>query len=115
MKLHKRREENTHTHTHTHTHTCAQQANPYFGKARKKSQLQEPGRVNAHLEQPVERLPDQRPAHGAPRQRQAALFVPGQAPAEAPQLPGQRQQQERGQDRGERGGQGRQHPELGQG
>lgn len=60
----------------------------------------------------MECLPDQRPAHGAPRQREAALLVPGQAPAEAPQLPGQHQQQERGQHRGERGGQGRQHPKL---
>lgn len=55
-------------------------------------------RLNAHLEEPVESLSDQRPAHGAPGQRQAALLVPRQAPAEAPQLPGERQQQERGQD-----------------
>lgn len=67
------------------------------------------------LEEPVEGLSDQRPSHGAPRQRQAARLVPGQAPAEAPQLPGQNQQQQGGQQRGERGGQGRKDPELSQG
>lgn len=63
----------------------------------------------------MESLSDQGPTHGALRQRQAALFVPGQTPAKAPQLPGQRQQQERGKERGERGGQGRQHSKLSQG
>lgn len=95
----------------------AQEATLYLWNACKKKnqKLQQPRRVKSHLEQPVESLSDHRPAHGALGQRQAALFVPRQTPAEAPQLPGQRQQQERGQDRGERGGQGRQHPELGQG
>lgn len=63
----------------------------------------------------MESLSDQWPAHGASRQRQAALFVPGQTPAEAPQLPGQCQQQDRGEKRSERGGQGRQHSKLRQG
>lgn len=63
----------------------------------------------------MESLSDQWPAHGASRQRQAALFVPSQTPAEAPQLPGQCQQQDRGEKRSERGGQGRQHSKLRQG
>lgn len=63
----------------------------------------------------MESLSDQWPAHGASRQRQATLFVPGQTPAEAPQLPGQCQQQDRGEKRSERGGQGRQHSKLRQG
>lgn len=63
----------------------------------------------------MESLSDQWPAHGASRQRQAALFVPCQTPAEAPQLPGQCQQQDRGEKRSERGGQGRQHSKLRQG
>lgn len=98
---------------HTLEHTNVQEVNLYFGTLVKKKnlKLQQPRRAIfltlSHLEEPVEGLSDQRPAHGALRQRQVALFVPRQAPAEAPQLPGQRQQQERGQHRGERSGQGR--------
>lgn len=67
--------------------------------------------LSSHLEQPLESLPDQRPAHGPFGQRQLAPSIARQAPAEAPQLPRQRQQQQQRQQRRERGGQRRQQPQ----
>lgn len=92
--------------------TRAQRVTHIFGTLVKKTAVQACHLLLSYLKQPVQRLPDHRPAHRAVRQREAAVFVPRQAPAEAPQLPGQHQQQERRQHRGESCRQSRQHAEL---
>lgn len=69
-----------------------------------------------HLEQPVQGLPEEGPAHGALRQGQGAGAVPAEAPAQRPQVPaqGEQQRQSRQRQRRRRGpGEPRRHPPAG--
>lgn len=52
-----------------------------------------------YLEQPVEGLPEEGPAHGTLGQGQGAGAVPAEAPAQRPEVPAQGDQQRQGQQR----------------